>query len=263
MTTFENIVLLENRLVIPKSLRKHALAALHSAHQGVTNMQARAKATIYWPGINANIRNTRYTCQNCNEHAPSQSKEPILPSPAPKYPFQMECADYFEVGGHYYLSYVDRFSGWLSIFHFKPHHATTKNLISECRLLFEIYAVPEEFSSDGGPQFTSTEFQTFLKDWGVHHRLSFAGYPQANGRAELAVKSSKRIIRDNTSSNGDLDNNKAARAILQFRNTPITELGLSPAQVLFHRQLRDQLPINPTHYHLHQDWLVSAVEREK
>ena len=251
MITFENIVLLENQLVIPKSLRKHALAALHSAHEGVKNMQARAKATINWPGINANIRNTQYTCQNCNEHAPSQSKEPILPSLAPKYPFQMACADYLEVSGHYYLSYVDSFSGWLSIFHFKQHHATTKNLISECRLLFENYGVPEEFSSDGGPQFTSTEFQIFLKDWGVHHRLSSAGYPQSNGRAELAVKSSKCIIKDNTSSNGDLDNNKAAYTILQYRNTPIPELGLSPAQVLFHQQRHDQLPTNPTHYHLH------------
>ena len=136
-------------------------------------------------------------------------------------------------------------------------------MISKCRLLFENYDVPEEFSSDGGPQFTSTEFQTFLKDWGVHHRLSSAGYPQSNGRVELAVKSSKRIIRDNISSNGDLDNNKAARAILQFQNTPIPELGLSPAQVLFHRQLCDQLPTNPTHYHLHRDWLVSATETEK
>ena len=106
---------------------------------------------------------------------------------------------------------------------------------SECRILFENYGAPE-FASDGGPQFTSAEFHNFLKDWGIHHRLSSAGYPQSNGRAELAVKAAKRIIRDNTSNNGSLDNNKAAGAILQYRNTPITGIDLSPAQILFHPQ---------------------------
>ena len=263
LITFNNFILLEDRLVLPKSIRKHALSVLHSAHQGVTNMQARAKATIYWPGMNADIRNTRYTCQKCNEFSPSQPKEPIIPSPAPQYPFQMVCADYFEVSGHYYFVYVDRFSAWLSIFHFKPHQATTNTLKTECRSLFENYGAPEEFGSDGGPQFTSTDFGNFLKDWGIHHRLSSAGYPQSNGRAELAVKAAKRIIRDNTSSNGSLDTNKAARAILQYRNTPLPGIELSPAQILFHRQLRDHLPTNPIHYQLHKDWLITAEEREK
>ena len=103
--------------MIPKALRTRSLAVLHSAHQGVTNMQARANATIYWPGMNAHIRNTRYTCFHCNERSPSQSQEPILPTPSPDYPFQMVCTDYFEIQGHFYLTYVDRFSGWFSIFH--------------------------------------------------------------------------------------------------------------------------------------------------
>ena len=68
---------------------------------------------------------------------------------------------------------------------------------------------------------------------------------------------------DNISPNGNLNNGKAARAILQYRNTPLPEIGLSPAQILFHRQLRDQLPTNPQHYKLHQQWLLSAEKREQ
>lgn len=118
-------------------------------------------------------------------------------------------------------------------------------------------------NSDGGPQFTSSEFTLFLKDWGIHHRLSSVDYPQSNGRAELGVKSAKRIILGNTNPDGSLDNNKAAQAILQYRNTPIPEIGLSPAQILLHRQLRDGVPTNPKLLRPHKEWAISAEEREK
>ena len=66
---------------------------------------------------------------------------------------------------------------------------------------------------------------------------------------------------DNTSKNGDLNNNKPARAILQYRNTPTLEIGLSPAQILFHRQHRDHIPTNPENYVLHKEWILSVVMR--
>ena len=257
----KNLVLLDDRIVIPTTFRATILNNLHSAHHGVSSMSRRANQTVYWPGMEADIRNRRYSCSHCNENAPSQTKEPYSEAPKPMYPFQYICMDYFEIGHHSYLSCVDRFSGWLTIIHFK--NATSLKLISACRNIFIAYGVPEELSSDGGPQFTSSDFKEFLSNWGVHHRLSSVGYPQSNGRAELAVKSAKRLIQDNTSSDGSLDNDRAARAILQHRNTPIPELGLSPAQLLLHRQLRDSIPARPTHYRLHKDWILTAEEREK
>jgi len=41
-----------------------------------------------------------------------------------------------------------------------------KTLISICRTLFTTYGVPEEFSSDGGPQLTSNSFQVQF-GWGT------------------------------------------------------------------------------------------------
>ena len=140
---------------------------------------------------------------------------------------------------------------------------TAQQLISLCRSIFTSYGVAEDASTDGGPQFKSHEFEEFLKHWGVKHRLSSAYYPQSNGRAELAVKAAKRIIRDNTLPNGSLDSDRAARALLQHRNTPLADLGMSPAQLLLHRSIRDHIPVNPTHHELHKDWILSAVERER
>ena len=131
------------------------------------------------------------------------------------------------------------------------------------RDLFVAYGVSEELSSDGGPRFIADSFQQFLKLWGVRHRLSSVSYPQSNGSAEAAVKSAKRIIHNNISVDGSLNNERAAQAILQHRNTPLQDIGLSPAQILLHRQLRDSIPSHPSHYKLHKDWIITAEQREK
>ena len=163
---------------------------------------------------------------------------------------------FFHLNDYTYLSIVDRFSGWLCIYYFSGE-ATSETLINIFRDLFIAYGVSEILSSDGGPQFTSAEFQRFLKEWGVEHSLSSVAYPQSNGRAELGVKTAKRIIHNNT-----LQNDNAARAILQYRNTPLPDIKLSPSQILLHRQLRDSIPAHPDHYKLHKDWIISAEERD-
>ena len=184
-------------------------------------------------------------------------------SPSPDWPFQQICADYFEFESHSYLSIVDRYTAWLNIYHFLPGQSTSKTLIDTFRTLFIAYGVPEEISSDGGPQFTAHSFETFLSTWGIEHRRSSVDYPQSNGRAELGVKSAKRIISENTSKDGSLNNDKAAHAIMQYRNTPLPHINLSPAQLLLHRQLRDHLPTNPKLYQLHKEWIITATHREK
>ena len=95
------------------------------------------------------------------------------------------------------------------------------------------------------------------------HKLQSVGYSQSNRHAELAAKASKWIITDNTSNNSDLNDNKAAWAIFQYCNAPFPEVGLSPAKILFDRQLRDCLPINPKHYTFHKQWLLSVEEPEQ
>ena len=122
-------------------------------------------------------------------------------------------------------------------YHF-PNSATSMQLISVCRGLFSSDGVAEEFSSYGGSQFIYEECKEFLKTLGVSQRLSSVDYPQSNGKADNSVKSSKRIIMSNARPNGSLYTDKFSKAILQYRNTPFPDLGLSPAQLLFHRQLR-------------------------
>ena len=235
------VIMYGDRVVIPSSLRHSVLDILHSAHQGVSGMSARAKSIVFWPGITADIHRRRAQCTACNKIAPSQAKMPPVDQFVPSTPFEAVFADFFGYSGSHYLIAGDRLSGWTEIYRAPhgTHQAGSDGLISALRSLFATFGVPEELSSDGGPEFISNKTTTFLSKWGVRHRLSSAHFPKSNGRAEVAVKKCKRLPMENISASGSLNNDKLLRALLQVRNTPDPDCNLSPAQVIFGRPIRD------------------------
>ena len=240
----DGVVMYGDRAVIPERLRREVLVNLHGAHQGTSQMLARAKTIVFWPGISADVQKIRDECEACGRMAPSQRPtHPVAPI-IPTAPFEAVATDYFDLAGNHYLIVVDRLTNWADVRRARPktNEAGTQGLIDLFREVFKNYGVPIEISSDGGPEYTSSEFDSFLKRWGVHHRLSSAHHAASNGRAEVAVKMVKRALRENTGPDGEVDNDKVTRALLNLRNTPDRDSGYSPAFLLLGRPLRDTLP---------------------
>ena len=243
----DDVILFDDRVVIPTSLRSEVCKILHSAHQGTNSMIERAKSTVFWPGITNAIYKQRENCDTCWRMAPSQSHLPPAEPIVPTAPFQAIATDYCEKNGYHYLITVDRFSNWPEIIKVSPgsHNSGASGLLRALRRYFATFGVPEELSSDGGPEFVAKETESFLQRWGIKHRQSSAYNPRSNGRAECAVKSMKRLLESNVSLNGDIDNESFTAAILQFRNTRDPSSGTSPAEVIFGHPIRDTLPIKP------------------
>jgi hypothetical protein len=135
--------------------------------------------------------------------------------------------------------------------------------------VFQDMGVPDTITSDGGPELKSDKLKACLRQYSVHHRLTSVGFAHANTRAELGVKSAKRMLRDNMSSSGELNNVAVTRAVLQYRNTPDRDTGLSPVYILLSRQLKDFLPTKPnqlptigSHKDLSTMWQEVAEWRE-
>ena len=87
------------RLLIPSTLRATMLSRLHDAHQGISRSQARACLIIYWPGIDQDIEHFVQGCRFCQDHLPSNSKEPLISKPIPDRPFQQIAVDFGYHGG--------------------------------------------------------------------------------------------------------------------------------------------------------------------
>ena len=254
----DNLIFLDDRVLIPRALRRALLEELHIGHQGVTSMRENAKRRFFWPQMSSQIQNFRNQCARCNHTAPSNRKDaPEVPDP-PSYPFQQTVTDLFHMAGRLYIVYADRFSGWPEVASTKPD-ATASTVNTILRRYFTNFGVPEELSSDGGPPFTSHEFENFLKSWNVSHRVSSVGYAQSNGRAEAAVKTVKRILTTNISQSGSLDTDNVAKALLLYRNTPSPDMGVSPSELLFGRNIRDHLPA-PKRFR--KEWIELADIRE-
>ena len=174
----------------------------------------------------------------------------------------MVAGDYFSLKGSTWLVLVDRFSGWVSVFHY-PQEATASDLVKTMKSVWCTFGVPENFASDNGTQFMSHIFQSFLKEWGVtYHRVSSSYFPHSNLRAETAVKSAKRILLNNTKSDGSPIWDKIYKALMAHRNTPDLEWKLSPAQLIFGRPVRDFLPVNPGNFHPSEVWVNCRDSRE-
>ena len=148
---------------------------------------------------------------------------------------------FFNFAGNHYLVIGDRLSGWTEVFSTPTGSASSgsKDLIKCLRKCFVTFGVPRELSTDGGPEFKSDLTSRFLKSWGVTHRVSSAYYPESNGRAEVAVKSAKRLLRSNIHASGSLNGDKFLKAMLQLRNTPDPDCSLSPAEIVYGHPLRD------------------------
>ena len=102
----------------------------------------------------------------------------------------------------------------------------------------------------------------WLDSWGVKARVSSAYYPQSNGRAEAGVKSLKRLLKGNVGPRGSLNNDDVARALLQYRNTPLRGVNRSPAELALGRPIRDALPLPRDRYRIDTGWAQHLHERE-
>ena len=100
----------------------------------------------------------------------------------------------------------------------------------------------------------------FCKNWGVTQRISSSYHPQSNKRAELGVKSAKRLIRDNTGPSGSLNTNQFYQALLAHRNCLDSTSKVSPAQIVYGHSVRDLIPA--INYTPREEWSTLARKRE-
>ena len=211
------------------SERLEALKVLHLGHYAVDKMQLRALETVYWPGINKDILKCYQSCKTCIKYSKSQRNEPLQSHPTPELPWHMVATDLFETKNSKYLLIVDYYSRF-PILH-KLSSTMSRVLIQEMKAIFTELGVPSVIVSDGGPQYTATEFQDLTKHWQIEHRLSSPRNPQSNGMAEHFVQTMKASLIKAIEEGEDVD-----LALLTYKTTPLNHRLPSPAELLNSRK---------------------------
>ncbi|KAK7886282.1 hypothetical protein WMY93_025903 [Mugilogobius chulae] len=228
------LLLRNNRIVIPQTMRKDMLHRLHEGHLGVEKCKRRAREAIYWPGINKDIEEMIQKCEICLKHHYKQVKEPMLVPELPTAPWEKVGTDLFHLHGKDYLLLIDYYSNYPEIAQLTS--TTAQSVITHLKGFFARHGIPHCVVSDNGPQYDSGEFKDFAKQYGFKHVTSSPLYPQANGQAEKGVQIVKRLLKKAKDGEGD-----PYLALLSYRAAPL-ECGASPAELLMGRKLRTTLP---------------------
>ena len=152
---------------------------------------------------------------------------------------------FFQVEANY-LAIAVRNTDWLSVFCLdKDDSAKTITVLHQ---YFIRWDAAKEITSDGASAFCSEAMETFLRRWGVTHKVSSAYYPRANKRAKLVVKVAKRIVTGILGPHGTLDTDRFARALLEHCTTPDPLHGLRPAVIIVGKELKSFLPAEVDKY---------------
>ena len=102
--------------------------------------------------------------------------------------------------------------------------------------VFARHSTPDEVVADNMP-FSSKECSRFAQEWGLKISTSSPHYLQSNGMSERTIQIIKNLLRK-----ADDAGNDPYIALLEYRNTPITKMQESPAQLLMSRMLKSKLP---------------------
>ena len=235
LTLHDGCIMWGERVVIPRKLRGQILQDIHEGHLGVVKTKSIARSYVWWPKIDNEIETLTKQCQGCQQTLKNPPKTSHTWE-TPSGPWQRVHIDFAgPVHGHMYLVIVDAYSKWPEVI--KMTSTTSEKTIDVLRSVFARFGVPEQLVSDNGPQFTSEEFQHFMKHLGIKHRRGAPYHPATNGLAERFVQTFKKSLKIESSAKL-LDS-----FLLAYRNAAHAISGQSPAMLMFGRPLRTRLDL--------------------
>ncbi|XP_022169538.1 uncharacterized protein K02A2.6-like [Myzus persicae] len=171
-----------------------------------------AKQLFYWPCMKKDIESFIESCNVCLKFSCSKVKEPMLCHDIPELPYTKIGMDIAQFQGKNYIVVNDYFSRWLEVEEIRGK--TTSDVVEKLKKIFSRFGIPKNI-------------------WDIQLITSSPYFHQSNGLAEKSVDIVKGMLKKIGEEGGDLN-----IYLLNYRNTPITGLNYSPAQLLQSRRLR-------------------------
>ena len=78
LSVYDGLVPKGERPLIPKQMQQKMKERLHSSHIGINGCLRRARESLFWPGMTAEVKEYISQCEACSTYQPRQSKETLM-----------------------------------------------------------------------------------------------------------------------------------------------------------------------------------------
>ena len=232
LSILDGLVLKGVRIVIPEQCKNEVLEKLHEGHFGIERTKLRARDTVYWPEINADIEALIKTCEICQENGRRNNKDLVLAREIPIAPWTLVEMDIFTCEDHTFLLTVDVTSRFPVVRILSSE--MTRSVLNAIKGIYSDFGLPKRVLTDNGSCFKSRDFTEFHAKLGVKVEHSSAYNHQSVGSVKRMVQTMKQILRKN--------GENAWLAMLIYRATDIPGINKSPSELLNGRKYRTNLP---------------------
>jgi hypothetical protein len=256
LTARDGLLYHGDRVVVPndRALRVRLLSEAHdpssSGHTGVAATTDRLSQRVYWAGMASAVHDYVVSCDSCQRNKVEQRRTAGLlrPPPVPDEPGYAINIDFVfglprtQRGHTGYLSMTCRLSNWLQV------ALCTDEVSAEqaAQLVFDgwvvHYGLPAVIMSDRDPRFTGRFWRELWRLMDTQLRMSTAGHPQTDGKAENRQRTANTMLRHYVDFEQDDWDLKLIRATHAINHTKSVSIGLTPFEVMFRRAPR--LPLD-------------------
>ena len=237
---------------VPESLRWPLMTAFHDhlGHQGMSRMLALMRDRYYWPGMHADVREYVGECHECTlAKLPPRSQKTARKPTIGSYPFDLLYCDVADMaptwdydaekgtGYKKALVFADSLSHWVEVipFHSDP---TSENVLDAFMThIVSRYGAPRAIASDLGSNLSSNLCREIQRQTGVDLTFSPSDHHESAGLVERFIQTLTVMTRT-SDEGGEHWVDHLPFLLMSYRATPTRVTKMSPAELLYGRQLR-------------------------
>lgn len=235
------VVVRNDRIVPPESLKTHILKIVHRGHPGVVMMKRTIREKLWWPGLEKDVDDFVKSCMGCVAMSKVNPPEPMQRTELPEQPWKLLGVDYLTVPdcGTSFLTVVDYYSRYLAVKNVKETNAT--NTIKALEEIFYQWAYPVTLRLDNGQPFASAEFAEYAKSKNIALDFSIPYWPQMNGAIE---RQNRGCVRALQIGKVEARNWKEAMHlyVYAYNIRPHSVTDKAPLELMTGREIKDLLP---------------------
>ena len=254
LTENDGILLKGTQIVLPKSLRQCAINIAHQGHMGINKTVGLLRTKVFWPKLHQDVVETLRPCLACQAVTPAFKPEPLKSSQLPNAPWCEISADFHGPlpSGEKLLVILDEYSRFPIVHIMRT--TTADAVINKLDGTFSLFGYPDEIKTDNGPPFDSNKLAEYLQQCSIHHRKITPLHPQSNAKCERFMrvigKTLKTAYIEGKNWRKELD-----KLLFNYRNSPHTSTGFTPAILFFNRSIKTGLPeiIKPINNQIHDE----------